>query len=287
MKRSLLALVFFLATTALAYGEASPSQMPASPETKTTISGQVKIKGKTPMTNGVVLLFNKMWGPPPHPYKYWRIPDIISETDKSGKFTVDVQEGTYYLMIAQKKPDGEIGPPKGNEFLYFHGNAKGDPKAIVVSAGSKVNLGVLSKSFIWSPKKVPHDGDITAAEGIVANLENTPVENAVVFAYFNSDAVGKPAFVSDRTDKNGRFQLRVYEGGTYYLKVRSIIGGGAPETGEYQNATKEFVPVEVLLTSGQQLKGITLKVDKFVGKGSTGTVKPDRIWKNTKKLQGK
>lgn len=287
MKRYILTLACFLATTILAYGEAPPSQSPASANTTATISGQVKIKGKTPMVNGMVILYNKMWGPPPHPYKYWRIPDMVTETDKKGKFSIEVQEGTYYLMIAQKNPDGEIGPPKEKEFLYFHGNAKGDPTPIVVSAGSKVNLGVLSKSFIWSPKKIPHAGDITAAEGIVANMENKPVENAVVFAYFNSDAVGKPAFVSDRTDKNGRFQLRVYEGGTYYLKVRSIIGGGAPETGEYQNATKDFVPLKVSLTSGQQLKGITLKVDKFVGKGSTGTEKTDRIWKNTKKLQGK
>lgn len=287
MKHYIMAVVWFLAAMALTCGEAAASQKPVSPVKTPSISGQVKIKGKIPMANGIVLLFNKDFGPPPHPYKYWRIPDKITETDKNGKFTVEVQEGTYYLMIAQKKPSGEIGPPVETEFLYFHGSEEGVPKPIVVSAGSKVNLGLLSKAFVWSPNMVPHDQDITAIEGTVVNMENKPVANAVVFAYFSSDAIGKPAFVSDRTDKNGGFQLRVYDGDTYYLKVRSVIGGGAPAAGEYQSATEEFVPVEVSVKSRQQVKNVVLKVDKFTGQGSTGTDQPDRIWKNTRKLQSK
>lgn len=288
MKLFSLTLMSFLAFTVFAYGEAPPApQTDAPPEAGAFISGKVLIKGKTPMTNGIVLLFNKDYGPPPHPYKYWRIPDLINGTDMNGEFSVVVPEGTYYLMIAQKKPTGEIGPPKEKEFLYFHGDAKGNATPITVDAGGKTNLGVLTRSFVWTPKMVMQSKDITAIEGVVIDAGNMPVEHAVVFAYLNPSAVGRPAFVSDRTKKNGKYQLRVYEGGTYYLKVRSVIGGGTPEPGEYQSAAKGFTPVEVAVTTGQQRKGIVLTVEKFSGKGSTGVEKPAKIWKNTGQFQTK
>ncbi len=291
MKLFSLTLMAFLVAVVFAYGEAPPNSMQVEASSEDAlIYGKVMIKkGKSPMpmVNGVVLLYNKEFGPPPHPYKYWRIPDLISGTDKNGKFSMVVTEGTYFLMIAQKKPDGEIGPPKEKEFLYFHGDKMGNATPIVVTTGAKLNLGVLNESFIWSPKMVLNDKDITAVAGVVASAEGVPVENVVVFAYLNQEAVGRPSFVSDRTDKNGRYQLRVFEGGTYYLKVRSIIGGGAPEQGEYQSVTKDFVPVEVTLKKGQLLKNITLKVGRFSGKGSTGTEKPAKIWKNTGGLQTK
>ena len=288
MKLFSLTIISFLVFTVFAYGEALPAPQTEAPsEAEAVISGKVMIKGKTPMAYGIVLMFNKDYGPPPHPYRYWRIPDLINGTDKNGNFSVAVPEGTYYLMIAQKKPGGEIGPPKEKEFLYFHGDAKGNATPITVTSGTRLNLGVLAKSFVWTPKMVSQDKNVTAIEGVVADTEGIPVEHAVVFAYLSPDAVGRPAFVSDRTKKNGSYQLRVYEGSTYYLKVRSVIGGGAPEAGELQSAAKGIPPVEVAVATGQQLKGVTLKVEKFSGKGSTGVEKPAKIWKNTGTLQTK
>lgn len=289
MKLFSLTIISFLVFTVFAYGEATPppAQTDAPSVAEAVISGKVMIKGKTPMAFGIVLMFNKDYGPPPHPYRYWRIPDLINGTDKNGNFSVVVPEGTYYLMIAQKKPDGEIGPPKEKEFLYFHGDAKGNATPITVTAGSKLNLGVLTKSFVWSPKMVSQDKNVTAIEGVVSDVDGMPIEHAVVFGYLNPEAFGRPAFVSDRTQKNGSYQLRVFEGSTYYLKVRSVIGGGAPEAGEFQSAAKGIPPVEVSVTTGQQLKGVTLKVEKFSGKGSTGVDKPAKTWKNTGSLQTK
>jgi hypothetical protein len=287
MKLFTITLVLIISFSVTAFGEAPSSEAPqeAASLDSGSISGRAMINAKKPMDSGIVLLFNEALGPPPHPYKYWRIPDIINGTDKKGNFSVVVPQGTYYMMIAKKSPDGEIGPPKKSEFLYFHGDSKGNPKPIVVSAGAKLNLGLLNKSFVWSPKMVMEAKDITAVEGVVASIEGKPVGGAIVFAYLNPAAVGRPAFVSDRTDKTGKYQLRVYEGGTYYLKVRSVIGGGAPEAGEYQSATKEFVPVEVNLKKGEKLKDVALKVAAFSGKGSTGTEKPAKVWKNTGSLQ--
>jgi len=281
---TLLFLIIFTSVSVASSAPQPPSQTNDSSVTEGLITGQIMIKGKTPMVNGVVLLFDKTTGPPPHPYKYWRIPDIISGTDKKGKFTVKVSDGTYYLMVAQKKPDGEIGPPIENEFLYFHGDLNENPYPIIVAKGSKLNLGVLKNSITWSPSLVPHSKDITAVEGVVKDIDGGVIEDAVVFAYMTSNTFGRPTFVSDRTDKFGKFQLRV-SGGTYFLKVRGVIGGGAPSQGEYISATNEAGPPKVTLTNGQLLNDIKITVERFSGKGSTGVDKPEKKWKNTEKLQ--
>ena len=273
MKRYALFFLFFLCSTVCAHSEGP------------TVIGKVMVQDNTPMTTGVVLLYNKSIGPPPHPYKYWRVPDVISGTNNNGEFALDVPEGTYYLMIAQKSPEGEIGPPQNNEFLYFHGDSDGNPYPITITAQKQVNLGTLSNTFIWSPQNIVHDKNITSIEGIVSDTEDKPVQNALVFAYLYKNATGRPAFVSDRTDKNGSFFLRVHDGGTFFLKVRSVIGGGAPEAGEFLNTTKEFESVMANPERGKKLKGVSLKVKKFAGKGSTGEAKPEKVWKKISDIQ--
>ncbi|GEM_PF-4577899 len=252
----------------------------ASPPVRNGVSGQVMINDKTPMANGVVLLFSDYSGPPPNPYKYWRIPDMVFATDADGKFFAPLDEGTYYLMIAQKKMDGEIGPPLDSEYLYFHADAKGNPKPITVVNGSPVNLGKLQGSFFWTPDMSERTKGITAIEGVVVDLESKkPVDNVVVLAFYTREARRRPAFISDRTDKEGRFSLRVAEGGDYWLRVRGVIGGGAPEAGERLNTTDEFDPLMVSIESGVKVTGVILNVKVFDGIGSTGKPKPEKKWK--------
>ena len=191
-------------------------------------------------------------------------------------------------MVAQKNPDGEIGPPKQKEFFYFHGDAKGKPFPLIVAAGSNLKLGVLN-AFEWLPKTVKRDKGITAVEGIVTNMDGRPVEGVLVFAYLSRDATGKPVFISERTDNNGRYQLRVHDGGSFYLKVRGVYGGGVPREGEFLNVTEEFEPVAVELKKDQILRGVTLQAKKFSrpGAGSTNVppAPPDKVWKNIGVLQ--
>lgn len=273
--------LFLLITTLTIAEDSEPQPAPGK------IIGKVLINGKKPMLNGIVLVYSKSMGQPPHPYRYWRIPDLISNTDSNGNFEVEVEAGTFYLMIAQKNPDGDIGPPSSKEFLYFHGNAKGIATPIEVVSGKTTNLGKLSKSFIWSPDNIPHEKGITAVEGTVTDPQGAAVENVVVFAYLNEDAIGRPAFTSDRSDRKGRFQLRLAEGGVYYLKVRGVIGGGAPQAGEFQSVTEEFKPKRVETVTGKRLSGITLKADQFKGKALQAPQQSsERKWKDAGSPQG-
>lgn len=236
-----------------------------------TVSGQILIQGKTPMINGIVFLFDKSTGPPPSRLdKYWRVPDRITTIDKSGKFLFEVLEGTYYLTAAQKDPDTDVGPPQIDEFHYFHGDDEGTSRPIIVASGARVDLGILIP-FIWSPVSIQRDKGITAVEGIVTDMKGIPVEGALVFAYLSSNISGRPIFISDKTNKNGKYLLRVHDGGTFYLKVRSVYGGGAPEAGEFLNTTEEFKPFSVSLKKDQKLQGIDLQVKKFTKRGPKGT----------------
>lgn len=252
-----------------------------------TIFGRVLTPDRKPFATGIILLYDKSLGPPPAPGKYWRVPDIMAGTDNKGAFLIEVPAGTYYLQAAQKKPDGEIGPPQEHEFFYFHGNSKGNPRPLTITSGSKLNLGTLV-SYVWTPDMSQYEKGVTAVEGVVIDLENKPVQGALVFAHPSDNIQGRAMFVSDRTGRDGKFLLRVL-GGIYYLKVRSVIGGGPPKEGEYLNITSEFKPTMVTLKKNNKLKDITLKVKRFSRPGSAqkpvGNSNVDKTWKNLGNLQ--
>lgn len=251
-----------------------------------TVSGQIMIDAKTPMRNGVVLLYNSYSGPPPSPYKYWRIPDQAYPAGKDGKFSLTLPAGDWYMMIAQKKENVDIGPPLESESLYFHADAAGNARSISVPEEGKVDLGKLTGTITWLPTMSERDKGITSIEGVVLTLEGKPVPNLVVLAYYTPETRRRPAFVSERTDKEGKFLIRVAEGGDYWLKVRGVIGGGAPAAGEFQNATDDFVPLMVSLADSQKLTGVTLNVREFDGIGSTGKPKLEKVWKRVNDLKG-
>lgn len=252
------------------------------------LSGKVMVNDKSPMSNGMVLLYSQYQGPPPHPYKYWRIPDMIISTGQDGSFSIDLAEGTYYMMIAQKSPDGEIGPPSKDEFLYFHSDKGGNASPIIIKSGTKSELGTLSGAFFWTADKVEREKGVTSASGVVTDDSGKPVKNVVVFAYLFSEAAGRPAFISDRTDKDGKFIIRFYEGGTYFLKVRGVIGGGKPLAGEFMNVTKDFEPTMISVKKDEKLKDVKLQVKMFTTPAEQAPAHPekgDKFWRQLKELQ--
>jgi hypothetical protein len=277
MKLTTFLLLFFLISTAFAAGESFTPSAKAE-VSSATISGQVMLDAKTPVSHGVILLFDSRFGPPPSMGKYWRVPDLITPLGKDGRFSLEVEAGTYYLQASQKDPKAEIGPAVEKEYVYFHGDAEGNALSLIVNKGAILKLGQL-KAFLWTPDLVQRDKGITSVEGVVVNTEGKPVERAIVLAYYNPAGQGRPVFISDRTDKKGYYQLRTDGGGTFYLKVRSVVGGGKPAAGEYLNTTKEFEPVMVTLKRGEKLKDVTLKVMLFSRPAEEAAPPEKREWK--------
>jgi hypothetical protein len=70
--------------------------------------------------------------------------------------------------------------------------------------------------------------------------------------------------------------------------VRDKIGGGPPRAGELQNVTDDAPPYKITVKKDQKLKGISLKVDAFSGKGSPEPQNNAiKVWKNIRVLQQK
>lgn len=253
-------LVIFLMSDVISAQEAK--------EIKTsTITGQLMIKGDGPVAGGRVFFFNDASGPPPSKEKYWRIPDYVTDTDNSGKFSIELPEGKYYLGAIKTISGGKIGPPAEGDIFYAGTDEQGKPKTYIIKQGLKTDIGVISEAAPFKRSVVKFGDGITAIEGTVLDGAGKPVEGALVFAFLSPTMVGRPLFASDRTGKDGKYILRVHEGGKYYLRVRNVYGGGPPKAGEVIGDYGEKDAVAVALKSGEKVRGVNIKVRSFTGRG--------------------
>jgi len=238
-----------------------------------TLSGQILTTGGTPLAGGMVHFFNDAAGPPPSQDKYWRVPDFMQALDSDGRFTVVLPEGNYYLGAIKRVSGKTVGPPREGDYFYISADGKGLPKAYSIKGTAQVDLGRMAKAFPFKSSTVNYGNGITAIGGTVLDMEGKPVENAFVFAFVSAAAVGRPLFASDPTGRDGKFILRVSDGGTYFLRARSVYGGGPPVAGEIIGEYGEKEPVAVTVNKGDRLSGFVIKVRKFTGRGPQGVDK--------------
>ena len=232
-----------------------------------TISGQLMIKDDVPMSGGRVFFFKDTSGPPPSQEKYWRVPDYIVDIDNNGRFSAVLSEGKYYLGAVKTISGEKIGPPKEGDIFYAGVDERGKQKTYIINQGQETDLGVITGAVPFKRSVVKFTDGITAIEGTVLDIEGKPVEGALVFAFLTPSRIGKPLFASERTGKDGRYIIRVHEGGNYYLKARSLYGGGLPKTGEIIGDFGEKGPVAVNVKNGEKLRGVDIKVKRFIGRG--------------------
>ncbi len=232
-----------------------------------SISGKVMVKSGVPMANGLVFIFSESSGAPPSFDKYWRVPDDVVKTDADGNFRAVLADGKYYIGAIKRKTADEIGPlQEGDLFLPFY--ADGVPVLYAVSSGSATDLGVVAGAQTFR-KSILKTGDgVTAIEGVVTDSRGKPMENALVFAFTSPSMLGKPLFISEKTGMDGKYILRVYQGGSYYLKIRSSYGGGAMKSGEIMGSYGQEMPVAVAVKTGSITKGIDITGTTFSGPGS-------------------
>lgn len=230
-----------------------------------TLTGRMMIAGETPMTDGLVYVYNLARGPAPSAERYWRIPDASARLDGEGRFSLKLAPGEYSVGAIKRARGVRIGPPDVGDHFLVAQDEKGIPLKFSVAAPGTRDIGMISGA---RPYRVSSEiKGITALEGIVLDRHDRPVEGAMVFAFSGAAVVGKPLFVSNRSDREGKFLLRTHEGGTYFLKVRDTFGGGPPVEGSLYDGEKEEPMLQVMLTSGEITRGVTLRGNKFRGRG--------------------
>jgi hypothetical protein len=235
---------------------------------KGKITGKLMTEDGKPMSGGSVFFFNAATGPPPSQEKYWRVPDAVAPIDDGGRFSIGLPPGKYYLGAMKRiSAEKNVGPPAEGDYFLKGQDAMGNPKAFLVKKGETTDIGTIAEAAPFKRAVVKYSGGVTAIEGVVRDSEGNAVKGAAVFGYNKPAARGKPLFVSDRTGDDGKYILRVSEGGKYYLKVRDVYGGGPPKGGEIVGIYWQGIPVEASAKTGEITKGVDIQVVRFPGRG--------------------
>lgn len=234
---------------------------------KGKITGKLLTEDGKPMSGGSVFLFNSA-GPPPSQDKYWRVPDAVAPIGDGGLFSLELPPGTYYVGAMKRiSAEKNVGPPEEGDYFLKGQDATGNPKKIIVKKGETTDIGTIAEAAPFRRSVVKYGEGVTTIEGVVRDAEGKTVRGAVVFCYKKPTARGKPLFVSDRTGDDGKYILRVSEGGKYYLKVRDQYGGGPPKGGEIVGIYWQGIPVEASVKTGETTKGVDIQVMRFPGRG--------------------
>lgn len=160
-------------------------------------------------------------------------PDYIAQTKigKDGKFTVDLNPGSYYLVVRERK-HGTVGLLKEGDLTSEY---RFNP--ITMKANDYLDLGtiVLTKVDDNKVKTMKEKGFFKTGDaeisGVVVDKNGKPVKNIYVLFYNNIEMVGRPLFISTPTQQDGKFVVKIATVGKYYIGARSKIGGPA-EPGE-------------------------------------------------------
>lgn len=231
-----------------------------------SLAGQVMTSAGEPLAGGMVQFFSSASGPPPSATSYWRVPDFMRRLDQDGRFTMQLPSGTYYLGALKRSSGRAVGPPQEGDLFLVSADEQGAAKAYTVLAGISLDVGRLGDAIPFESSTVNYGKGITAVEGVVLDQEGKPVEKAHVLAFTSANG-GRPLYAASPTGKDGKFILRVADGGSYFLKVRSSYGGAPSAAGQMAASFAEKAPAVVTLKKGERQGGITIQVVKFAGRG--------------------
>lgn len=177
---------------------------------------------------------------------------------EDGGFSIELPPGDYVLVGRQRSSGEETGPVR-------EGDLKTDPIPVTVRGGEPLALKLHAYRKSGNVKQPFGDAANWAAGigGRVFDAEGKPVEGIRVHVYDHIQMSERPKFVSARTGPDGRWEIKLPEGGTYYLCARDKYGG-PPRVGElygrYDQGTVD--PSAVIVEEGKLLEGVDITVHK-------------------------
>jgi len=234
-----------------------------------TVTGRLLLSDGKPLADGQVFFF-AVKSPLEKPVigKFWRVPDAAEHVDSEGRFTIQLDTGSYYFGAIKRSSAGKLGPPETGDYLLTVHDTRDNYRQITVNNKSITNIGTIKGIQRYNPELAAYKGPLTVIEGRILTASGDPVKSMYVLAYTEPSMRGRPSFVSTSSDEEGRYQLRVDKGRTFYLKVRNIFAGGKPQAGSLVGVYGDFdQPTPVETKTSSTTAGIDIQVDPFSGGG--------------------
>lgn len=202
-----------------------------------TLQGEVYVGGKI-LPSAIVSFFDKKSGPPPVMGTARRVPDMVSRTNDKGEFSVKLLPGSYYMGAMVREMGQGPGPPRKGEEYFFIRTDSGKLRLFKVN---KKALSKVGKVEGVKPGEFEEFKDFITIQGVVADESGKPTSGIMVNLK-DSLKSPRPRYVSDRTDENGKYELRVPPG-KYYVMARESLRGGRPRTGSYIGTYGKTAPI--------------------------------------------
>ncbi len=150
-------------------------------------------------------------------------PYLYALTDDKGYFSVDISEGSYYLVF-RKRYGSQFGPPSSGDLIGFFPIMP----LIIKKGGYKITAHAFK---IPEKRDLSENRNLFKIKGRVLLKDGRAATDYYVGLYDNRELLGKPIFVSNPSDSNGEFTIFVKESGEYYVGIRKRLGD-TPEADE-------------------------------------------------------
>jgi hypothetical protein len=178
-------------------------------------------------------------------------------TGPDGRFSLSLPDGEY-IAVARKRVTGDTTGP------VLAGDNRSEFINLVVH-GDQLEMTILAPIKIGDSRRLTEDAAATRTglSGQILNSDGDPVEGARVHVYDHVQMSERPKYVSEKTTPDGRYQIWLPKGGTYYLAARDKFGG-PPKLGDlygrYDQGTIE--PSAVVVEDGEVLSEVNITVTK-------------------------
>jgi hypothetical protein len=183
---------------------------------------------------------------------------VSTETNREGRFAISLAEGEYVTVVRKRANGASVGPV-----------VAGDNRSEFIPMSVKNGMAQLN---ISAPLKVgdnrrltrQDEATLTGFGGQITDADGNPAEGVRIQVYDHVQMSERPKYVSEKTGPDGRYQMLLPEGGTYYIGARDNFGG-PPKLGDlygrYDQGTIE--PSAVVIRKNEVLNDVDIRVSKI------------------------
>jgi len=212
-----------------------------------TVKGCVELAGHSGY-RGVASLWPALAGKAPDPRQAIRPPQLSAPLAADGCFALPARPGDYFVgAVVRLTEGGWQGPPRPGDMVFLSPTADGRSTVVSVSSGQTADLGRSAGGW-------PYAGFTAAATlavtGRLSDPEGKPLAGLLVYAFLDSSMAKEPLAVSEPSDGDGRYLLRLPEPATVYLRAREHYGRRNPLDGGYMGVYGGATPQAVVIVPG-------------------------------------